>query len=581
MMIDPRAIAAIEAVEKRIRALFSDVRLRREDMHVYQSVTAYQHLLQNPFSALFIDMGLGKTVSTATVVVDLLADSTLKDGEKVLIIGPMRVATSTWPDEFRQWEHLAAHVPEVIHVSDDDPRIKAAGRAARAAERECRSSTSEINKAEQAAIAAEKARIRADLATSSRTIHIISVDWLEWLCDFYGRDWPYRWVIIDESSGFKDHKTRRYISLQSIKEIPGAITRMHQLTATPAAESYIHLFAQIFLLDGGQRLGRNITAYRERYFRQNRWSQKWELMPGAEAKILSKISDICLVMKEKDYLPREEPLFVEKIVHMNEEQTKLYKTMEKEMLVTLDDGTEVEAKTAAALSAKLLQMASGVLYDTQLLDGESEDDPDAKFKILKVHRIHEHKMEMLKQIVEESQGKPILVSYTHRSTLARLQKAFPKAVKMDREAKCKKPWNAGKIPMLLMHPKSGGHGLNLQEGGHIIVYFDIPWSLELYLQLIGRLSRQGQKTRVTVFLLICEDTLDRVVVNALGAKNDAQNLLFRILKKMKRRLRRILQQRKMEQLSVVEREEIEDLLVDYIEQEGDNWVDRKTEDNEL
>lgn len=564
-----------------IRERFSDVRLTRDQMHKYQADDAYNHLKLNPFSALFIDMGLGKTVSTATVAVDLIEDFHYDDGEKILIVGPMRVATSTWPDEFRAWQHLAAHVPELIHVMDDHPELKQAAREAKQEARERLEFPSECEKAATRAVAMMKETLRQRLATSKKTIHIISQDWLEWLVNFYGTKWPYRTVIIDESSGFKDHTTRRFIALQSIVEVPGLITRMHLLTATPAAESLEHFFAQIFLLDGGTRLGRNITAFRKKYMTQNRWTRKWEAVPGALERVLAKISDICLVMKEEDYLPRTPPLFIEKLVHMDERQMALYKTMEKEMLVSLDDGTEVEAKTAADLSAKLLQMASGVLYDTQLLPGEDPDDPDAKVKILKVHKIHDHKMEMLKQIVEESLGKPILVSYSHRSTLARLQKAFPKAVKMDREAKCKKPWNAGKIPMLLMHPKSGGHGLNLQEGGHIIVFFDIPWSLELYLQLIGRLSRQGQKTRVSVFLLVCEGTLDHIVVGALQAKTDAQNLLFKILKKMKVKLRRILKKRRMEQLSQREQEEIEAILVDYVENEEDEPVAVQEIDDEL
>lgn len=560
----------------RIQALFSDVKLTRGDMHKYQREDAYNHLMKHPFSALFIDMGLGKTVSTATVIVDLL--ELYDNDDKVLIVGPMRVATTTWPDEFRQWQHLAPHVPQLIHVDDADPRLKEAERAAKQDERDRLGFPSDIEKAGRAGVARKKVFIREQMARSPRTIHIISQDWLEWLVDYYGTEWPYRTVIIDESSGFKDHKTRRFLALQSIREVPGLITRMHLLTATPAAESYIHFFAQIFLLDAGERLGRNITAYRERYFKQSRYTQKWELMPGSKEKILAKISDICLVMKEEDYLTREQPRFIRREVHMNEAQRKLYMTMKEEMVVTLDDGTEVEAETAAALSAKLLQMASGVLYDTKLEDGEDPDDPDAKMKIMKIHRIHDHKMEALKQIVEEAQGQPILVSYSHRATLDRLKKEFPKAVKMDREAKCKKPWNEGKIPMLLMHPKSGGHGLNLQAGGHIIVFFDIPWSLEMYLQLIGRLSRQGQKNRVSVFLLMCADTLDQVVVDALTAKEDAQDLLFKILKKMKAKLRRVLKKRRMAQLSKEEQDEIEAILVDYIENDPEL---RESDDDEL
>lgn len=553
-----------------MRKRFSDVKLEREQMHVYQSETAYQHLLKNPFSALFIDMGLGKTVSTASVVVDLLNE--FDNDDKVLIVGPLRVATTTWPDEFRAWRHLAPWVPELVHVSDDDPALKEAARGARASCRDRQMFRSEVDKVVRDKVSACKTALREKRATSSRTIHIISGDWLDWLVNFYGTDWPYRTVIIDESSAFKDHTTRKFQALQSIVEVQGLITRMHLLTATPAAETYEHLYAQMFLLDRGARLGRNITAFRNKYMRQNRWSKKWELLDGAKEQILAKISDIVLVMKEEDYLPRVQPLFVEHQVVMTDDQMALYNTMQKEMIVTLTDGTEIEAKTAAAVSAKLLQMASGVLYETYLKPGETDDDDHVK--IHKVHKIHDHKMQMLKQIVEESMGKNILVSYSHRSTLARLKSAFPKAVVMDTEGKCKKAWNSGKIKMLLMHPKSGGHGLNLQEGGHHIVYFDIPWSLELYQQLIGRLSRQGQKFRVIVHLLLCKDTLDYAVMEALRNKTDAQDILFKLLKRMKARLRRLMKKRRAAELTP---DEITEILVDCSHQEDQ----RESEDDEL
>jgi SNF2 family DNA or RNA helicase len=529
-----------------IRAKFADVELYRYQMHGYQNI-GLKFLRDNPFSALFIDMGLGKTVTSLTLIADLLAE--FANDDKVLVIGPLKVATRTWPDEIRKWNHLAHLNYSVIHVDDEDERIKAEYRSAY---KQRLASSTELFKSEKQKDAAkwatgvaaqkrEELRIAATLDPAS--VHMISRDWIDWLVTYYRvakKPWPYRTIIIDESSGFKDHNSGRFKALQMIVD-NGKVDRLHLLTATPATEGYIGLFPQMYLLDRGARLGRNITAYRSRYFTENRWTRKWDLREGAEKEILAKISDICLVMKEEDYLPKVPPLFVRRYVHMTASQRELYLTMEKDMVVTLDDGTEVEAETAAALSAKLLQMASGVLYDTKLEPGQTEDDDHVK--ITKIHKIHDHKIEELKQIVEESQGKPILVGYHHRSSKDRLLKAFPQAVMMDKDGKNIKKWNKGKIPILLMHPQSGGHGLNLQAGGHIIVFFDIPWSLELYLQFIGRLARQGQKFRVTVFLLMCKDTLDETVVDALTAKENAQDKLFKILKRMRYRLRKLLKGR--------------------------------------
>lgn len=530
-----------------IKRKFADVVLHREQMHDYQN-TGLDFLKRNPFSALFIDMGLGKTVTSATLIADLIGEFT--DDDKILIIGPLRVATQTWPDEFRKWSHLAHLNLSVIHVDEDDKRLKAAAKEGR--ERGKRNSsgmfTSEKAKdGEQEArhaVAAMKTQIRQEAATSSATVHVISRDWVEWLVDFYQGKWPYRTVIIDESSGFKDHRSGRFLALQSVRDQPNnLITRLHLLTATPAAETYDHLFAQMYLLDRGERLGRDINRFRNKYMTENKYTRKWQLRPDGEKDILALISDICLVQKEEDFLPRTPPLFVTREVVMTEAQMALYTKLEADMVVTLDDGSEIVAETAAALSSKLLQMGSGVLYETKLLPGQTEDDDHVK--VLKVHQIHTHKIDELKQIMEEAQGRPVLVGYHFKASKDRIQAAFGKDVTfMDKDGKCIKKWNKGKIPMLAMHPQSGGHGLNLQAGGHIIVFFDIPWSLELYLQFIGRLARQGQKHRVTVFLLVCRDTLDSTVVKALTAKEDAQDMMFRILKRMRRKLRKLLKGRK-------------------------------------
>lgn len=552
-------------IHREIRKLFTDVILEREDMHDYQQ-TAYEFIRDRPFSALFMDMGLGKTVSVATLIVDLLNDFKITDGKKVLVIGPKKVVMTTWPDEFRQWRHLAPFVPQVIHVDDKDRRIKQYRRQCMQDGLERQMFATERAKYADALVARRIVVMREEAALSKRQIHLISRDWLEWLVDFYGKDWPYEIVIIDESDGFKDHKAGRFTALRDIRTQPSdPIKRLHLLSATPATEGYQGLFSQIFLLDKGQRLGRYITKFMAKYFVENKYDRSITLRPGAEKAMLAKISDICLVMKEKDYLEREQPLFVERTVQMDDDQMAKYLSMEETMVTELDDGTMVKADTAAALSQKLLQMASGVLYDTKLEPGQTEDDDHVK--VLKVHHIHDHKIDMLKQIIEEAQGKNILVGYHHKSTKDRLKKHFPKIQFMDADGKLKKPWNDGKINLLAMHPASGGHGLNLQHGGHIIVFFDIPWSLSLYLQLIGRLSRQGQKTRVTVFLIVCKGTKDREVVQALLAKDGAQEMLKSIMQKMRRKLVKLLKKMKRAPQSDEDWEKVHEVLTDYGESE--------------
>jgi len=504
---------------------FADVEFTREQMHAYQR-EAYEFLKKNPYSALFIDMGMGKSVTSLTLIVDLLLSF---ETEKVLVIGPLKVATDTWPNEIRKWAHTAVLNHTLIRCEDDNPEVIAAVKAMRQRGRLLGWSKEEINKRCLEVQADTKEKIKRAKALSGASVHIINREQIEWLVNFYGRKWPYRTVFIDESSAFKDHRTNRFKALAKVRATPGLITRMHLLTATPAAETYEHLFAQIFLLDGGERFGRHITRFRNNYFSYNQYSRKYKLRPGCEEIILDKIKDICLVMKAKDYLNLAEPTIAPRQVTLSDDQMVLYKSMEEEGYVKLPDGTEIDAETAAALSGKLLQMSSGVLYETyELGDWETEDVR----KVKRVHHLHDHKIEMLRQIVEECPGEPLLVGYHFKSSLDRLKKAFPKAVAMDKEGRCIKDWNARKIPMLFIHPQSGGHGLNMQKGGHNLIFFDLPWSLELYLQLIGRLARQGQKHPVLVQPLIAKGTLDELVFRSLVAKQDAQEKLFRMLKKM-------------------------------------------------
>ena len=832
----------IDAFDARVRAKFANVLRTRDDMHGYQD-EAVQFAKDNPFSALFLDLGLGKSISMLTLIVDLLSEFLY---DKVLVIGPMRVATQTWPNEIGEWLHTAHLNYSVIQVSDDHPAVRQAAQQGRSEARLRGMSPGEATSAGNAAAMACKERLRIAATRNTASIHTISVDWIEWLVDYWGVNWPYRMVIVDESSLLKDYKTNRFKALAKVRNHPGLLERVHLLTATPAAETYEHLFSQIYLLDGGERFGKHITRFREEFFVKNTYTRKYKLRPNAEDAILAKIADISIVMKAKDHLKVEEAQIIRRPITLGDVEMTLYRTLEKEFVVTLPDGSEVEAETAAALSAKLLQMCiaegtpvltsdgwvpvqnvntahllwdgfewvshggvitqgvkptiecfgvrmtedhkvltdlgwkeakeilngksgnqfnrytvrlpdsvvstwhhdrcmqeghlamclrlwkgscarksepqiasstqrptlrlpsrqltagardvgnktfpnlagdaqamcephaqglpelrgsgdrclrpmvelvfsflerhatrlrrhvdigssvqqrpvlagelplgdwaatikqqakqrgdrhadgaddshpsceglrsgsgdivcqdlslrlgctdsvvktptfdikdagrrnqfvvrgfdgqalivhncSGMLYETYMdQDLETEDFK----KVKKVHHIHDQKIDELRAIVEAAPGEPILVAYHWKSSLSRLQKAFPKAVAMDREGKCVKAWNQGKIPMLLMHPQSGGHGLNLQHGGHILVIFDLFYSLELFLQLVGRLARQGQKKPVLVYMLTALGTLDEAVAAALKAKEDAQDNLFRVLRKLIKKYRQARQ----------------------------------------
>lgn len=520
-----------DAFDLALDARFSDVLLSREDMHGYQN-TLVEFARENPFSLCLVDMGLGKTVSMLTLIADLASE--LIDNDPVLVIGPLRVATQTWPNEIREWRHLAHMNHSLIHVFSDDESVAEAGRVARQKARLEGKGAADRQNAANVAIAARKEAIRIAATRATPRIHIISRDWVEWLVEFWGPKWPYRTVIIDESSAFKDHETARFKALAKVRNHPGLMTRVHLLTATPAAETYLHLFAQVFLLDGGKRFGKRIRPYQDEFFTQSKYTRKWALRPNAEEQLLAKIADIAIVMKADEYLPMDKPEILRRAVRIGEKEMALYRTLEKDFVVTLPSGAEVEAETAAALSAKLLQMASGVLYETYF-DGDIDTDDMKKVKV--VHPIHDQKLDELEEIVEESQGEPILVAYHWKSSLDRLKKRFPKAVVMDKDGKCVKLWNEGKIKMLLMHPQSGGHGLNLQRGGHLMVIFDLFHSLELFLQLVGRLARQGQKHKVFVYMLTAMGTLDEAVAASLKKKEDAQENLFNILRRLIKKYR--------------------------------------------
>lgn len=532
--------------EVELNKLFDKCERVRSDMHDYQEY-ALDFLVRNPFSALFIDMGLGKTCVSLTLITELLKQD-LSFGP-VLIIAPLRVANETWPTEIKTWTHLAGISYKHIREEEIVSRINEAGRNAKKEFVDTLRTNGQIEGLTQkqineewkkeisAVVSAARRRtarrwLLSDLVERPAAVHIINREQVEFLVNALGKMWPWKTVIIDESSSLKDHKTLRFKALCKVRPL---ITRMHQLTATPATETYLHLFAQIYLLDQGQRFGKSYTKFSEKYFSFNKYNHTYKIREGSENEIIRKISDICLVLKAEDYLELQDPIPVIRKVKLSEKAREIYDRMERDSIVELDDGVEVEAETAAALSQKLLQLASGVLYETRLV--EKDDGSGDLVRKRVVHHIHDEKIEELREVIEELAGNPVMVVYHFESSLARLTQAFPKAVVMDKAGKCVKKWNDRKILMLLVHPQSAGHGLNLQKGGHQIVFFDIPWSLELYLQVIGRLARQGQKFAVVIHHLVAAGTIDDVVVEALREKRDMQDFLFKLLKKLQKKMR--------------------------------------------
>lgn len=497
----------------------------RKDLHRYQR-RAVKFLYETPFSALFIDLGMGKSVICLTLLADLI-----KEGweGKCLVVAPLRVAKATWPEEIKEWKQAAGIEYSLIRAEDDDDEIKQIYKSIYDAEYARQRRVGETpstaagyaRRAAQGPRQAAKELARQRQAMSDAQLHIINIERLEWLVAFwekmgreYGMKWPYDTVIVDESSKFKDYTTKRY---RALKKCLPRIERLHTLTASPAAESFQHLFAQVFLLDRGKRFGRYVTHYLQRYFTEIKAAKKWVIKKGAEQKIAAKMADISLVMKASDYreeLGMEEWLPVKRPIRLNEDMMARYHDFEKTMILKLDD-MRIEAVNGAALFNKLLQMTSGAVYTEEKA----------------VVPVHDEKIEALRELIDELQGEPLMVSYWFKSSLARLRKAFPKAVVMDKAGRCIPDWNAGKIPLLFIQPGGAAHGLNMQKGpGHDVAWFDLCWSRELYEQLIGRLNRQGQRQIVRSHHLMCVGTADEIVYDCLQDKGAGQERLFKYIR---------------------------------------------------
>lgn len=431
--------------------------------HEYQEY-AKEFVIRQNISALFLDCGLGKTVITLTAAWELLLD--YFEVRKILIIAPWRVCRDTWPGELRKWDHLKGIEMSVV-------------------------------------LGSEKERIAAlDRMANVYVINRENVDWLAGHCQ-----WDFDMVVIDELSSFKSHRAKRFKALKKVRPM---VRRMVGLTGTPAPNGLIDLWAEIGILDMGQRLGRFIGGYRERFFLPDKRSREmiysYKSREGAEEAIYNLLSDICISMKATDYLDMPKCVYNQVEVFMNDKELKLYRQLERDMMIPYEDG-DIDAVNAAGLSNKLMQMANGAVYDE---NGE-------------VKHIHDRKLEALEDLVEAANGKPVLISYWYKHDLQRIRERTG-AVELDTAEDMRK-WNAGEIPVAVIHPASAGHGLNLQAGGSALIWFGLTWSLELYQQMNARIWRQGQKETVVIHHLIAKGTLDERVMEALEKKDCGQSAL--------------------------------------------------------
>ena len=448
--------------------------LNRSNFYPYQE-HAFEHVVANPASALLMEMGLGKSCVTLTAIDQLMYVDF--EVNKVLVVAPKRVAASVWAEEAKLWSHLK-------HLT-----------------------FSKILGTE---------RQRKEALLKKADIYIINRENVVWLVGFYGTAFPFDMLVLDELSSFKSPKAARFKALRSIGP---KINRVVGLTGTPVGNGLIGLRSQLYLLDQGQRLGKNITSYRENYFsvgaHNGHIAYEYKIKKNSEQQIYDKIGDICISMKSSDYLTL--PGRIERTVPVILHPKKLsqYYEFEKKQILAMEDTEDISVVNAAALTNKLLQFANGAVYDSDKV----------------WHEVHNEKIEALEELLEAANGKPVLVFYSYKHDLMRildkLKKYKPEKLEGSEHIA---RWNAGQVNFLLAHPASAGHGLNMQAGGNIIVWFGLPWSLELYLQANARLDRQGQKEVVIIHRLITKGTMDEDVLKALDGKSATQEDLMAALK---------------------------------------------------
>lgn len=442
--------------------------LTRSDLHHYQE-EAYDFIKARLRCAAWLDLGLGKTATALTAISDLIDEF---DISRVLVVAPLRVAGKTWPDEVQKWEHLR-------HL-----RIRAA-------------------------VGLQKVRISA---VNDKKAHIttINVENLVWLEEILGKHSPFDMIVVDESSMFKDRSTKRF---KALVRLARAARRIVMLTGTPAPNNYVDLWSQFYVLDGGQRLFPAKGRYLEAFFKQvDRDGYKFALKKGAAEVIHSRVKDITVSMKSADYLKLPDCIDHTIEVDLDEKTRELYDDMEREAIIDID-GAEVKGVTAAAVANKLMQFANGRVYGEERV----------------VHHLHDLKLDALREIIAEA-NEPVLVWYNFQSDRDAILAAFPQARTIKEGNKIIDEWNRGEVPILVAHPASAGHGLNLQHGGRIMVWYGLNWSLELYQQARARLHRQGQTKPVLNYHLIAKDTIDETVFAVLRRKDAGQEHLLAALK---------------------------------------------------
>ena len=434
--------------------------------HNYQKF-ATDFIINHPVSAVLLEMGLGKSVISLSAINELMLD--YFDVSRTLVIAPLRVANSTWPDEIKKWDHLK-HLSYSVVIGSEKERLDALGKPAH--------------------------------------IYLINRENIDWLITKSGIPWKFDMVVIDELSSFKSYQAKRFKSLLKVRP---KLKRIVGLTGTPSSNGLMDLWAEFRLLDMGERLGRYITYYRQNFFVPDKRNQQmifsYKPKDGAEKKIYSLISDITISMKSKDFLKMPECVMNEVIVTLSDKEQKLYDSLKQDMVLSLEEN-EIDAINAAALSNKLLQMSNGAVYN---------DDKES------LH-IHDRKLNALEDLIEGTNGKPVLVAYWFKHDLEKIKDRFD--VREIKSAKDISDWNEGKIPVALIHPASAGHGLNLQAGGSTLIWFGLTWSLELYQQTNARLYRQGQDSTVVIHHILTKGTIDEDVMKALKAKEKIQDALI-------------------------------------------------------
>ena len=443
--------------------------------HEYQEY-ATKFIEENEESAVFLECGLGKSVITLTAIKNLMARGEVS---RVLVVAPLRVGKTTWPEEIGKWDHLAG-LTYAVAIGSVAERLSAV-------------------------------KAKADIT-------IINRENVEWLIDKSGVTFDYDMLVIDELSSFKSFKAKRFKALLKVRP---QITRVVGLTGTPSSNGLMDLWAEFRLLDLGERLGRYITRYRLAYFTPDKRNAQvvfsYKPLPGAEERIYDKIDDITISMRASDYLKLPSLVMNTVVVEMGDKEKEIYDNLCDDMVVSLGE-SEIDAVNAASLSNKLLQMANGAVY------GEEQS----------VHHIHDEKLNALEDLIESANGKPVLVAYWFKHDLARIKAKFPfvREIKTDADIRA---WNRGEIEVGVIHPASAGHGLNLQTGGSTLIWFGLTWSLELYQQTNARLYRQGQKNTVVIHHIVTKGTIDERVLKALEKKEKTQNSLIDAVKAELRR----------------------------------------------